>query len=141
MSEVIEFNYSLDKITEREVVYDFLSRLSIGLDIRNNDDGGRLVFPAGMKFKDGVLMNMIKTMDTSHIHHLDTIKTAYKTVKPGEKSVIIAIPEGGILYRIVQEKTGQDVTPCFVKSDNSYKANFDTAATIADTYKAYYYTA
>lgn len=148
MANVDSFNYDLDKITERETVYDFVSRLSIGINFSNqdynagtNNNDKQIILPAGMKLKDGVLMNMIRTMDTSDILHLDKIKTSYKSVGIGEKSVTIAIPSGCTLYRIIQEKTGEDVTQCFVKNGNNYVATFDVGTSIADIYKAYYYTA
>lgn len=147
MANVDPFNYKLDKITEREVVFDFVSRLSIGKDFINQDYTGintndkQVIFPAGMMLKDEVLMNMIRTMDTSDILHLDKIKTAYKSVEVGEKSVTITIPTGCTLYRIMQEKTGQDVTQCFTNSGNTYITNFDVPCTHTDIYKAYYYLA
>ena len=148
MANVEPFNYDLDKITEREVVFDFVSRLNIGKDFTNqdynsgaNNNDKQNILPAGMMLKDGVLMNIIRTMDMSDILHLDKIKTAYKTVAIGERNVTINIPNGCILYRIIQEKTGQDVTQCFTKNAETYVANFDVPFTHVDTYKAYYYTA
>ena len=148
MPNVDPFNYRLDKITEREVVYDFVSRLNIGKDFVNKDyDSGanandkQVILPAGMMLKDEVLMNMIRTMDMSDILHLDKIKTAYKSVGVGEKSVTIEIPANCTLYRIMQEKTGQDVTQCFTKNNNTYVATFDVPTSHTDNYKAYYYTA
>lgn len=147
MANTNPFNYQLDKITEREVVFDFVSRLSIGKDFVNQDyDSGansndkQIIIPANTMFKDGVLMNIIRTMDMSDILHLDTIQTAYKSVEVGEKSVTIVIPPDCILYRIIQEKTGQDVTQCFTKYDNVYIATFDVPTSVTDIYKAYYYT-
>lgn len=146
MANVDPFNYRLDKITEREVVYDFVSRLETGKDFINqdynsatNDDDKKIIFPANMKLKDEVLMNMIRTMNISDIHHLDNIKITYKTVDIGEKTVTIEAPNGYTLYRIMQEKTGQDVTTCFTKSNSNYVATFDVPFTHQDIYKAYYY--
>lgn len=147
MANVDPFNYRLDKITERETVFDFVSRLSIGKDFVNQDydsganaDDKQIIFNSGYMLKDEVLMNMIRTMDTSDIMHLNKIKTAYKSVKVGDTSVTIKIPEGCTLYRIVQEKTGQDVTQCFTKSNNTYVTTFDVPTSHTDIYKAYYYT-
>ena len=86
-------------------------------------------------------MNLIRTMDTSDITHLDTIKTTYKTINAGDKSVSIVAPSGYTLYRIIQEKTGEDVTACFSKSGDNYTITFDVPCTQTDTYKAYYYKA
>ena len=93
-----------------------------------------------MMLKDEVIMNMIRTMDISDIHHLDKIKIGYKSIGVGEKNVTITIPADCTLYRIVQEKTGQDVTECFDKNDNTYVATFDVPSTHTEIYKAYYYT-
>jgi hypothetical protein len=145
MSQVNPFNYDLDKITERETVYDFVSRLSMGKIFINKDYDGsannndkQILFPAGVKLKDDVLMNIIRTMDISDITNLDRIKTAYKMVRVGDTSVSITIPSNCMLYRIMQEKTGQDVTSCFTKSGDKYIATFDVPCTNIDTYKAYY---
>lgn len=147
MANVNPFNYELDKITERETVYDFVSRLSIGRDFINKDyDSGansndkQVIFPADSMLKDEILMNIIRTMDVSDIMHLDKIKTAYKSINAGKKSVTIKIPSGCVLYRIIQEKTGQDVTQCFTKSGDTYTVVFDVPTTHEDIYKAYYYT-
>lgn len=148
MAQKTPFNYDLDKITEREVVYDFVSRLSLGKDFINKDyDSGansgdkQIILPAEMMLKDEVLMNMIRTMDISDIHHLDSIKTTYSAINAGVNIVNIKIPSGYTLYRIMQEKTGQDVTQCFVKSSNTYRADFDVPTTHKDIYKAYFYKA
>ena len=147
MSNVEMFNYRLDKITERETVFDFVSRLSIGKDFVNQDynpntntNDKQNIFPAGYMLKDEVLYNIIRTLATSDILHLDKIKTSYKSIEVGNKSVTITIPSGCTLYRIVQEKTGQDVTTCFTKTGSNYVANFDVPTTHSDIYKAYYYT-
>ena len=148
MAQKTPFNYDLDKITEREVVYDFVSRLSLGKDFINKDyDSGansgdkQIILPAEMMLKDEVLMNMIRTMDISDIHHLDSIKTTYSAINAGVHIVNIKIPSGYTLYRIIQEKTGQDVTTCFVNTGNTYRADFDVPTTHKDIYKAYFYKA
>ena len=147
MSNVKPFNYEIDKITERETVFDFVSRLHMGRDLINQDynpstnpDDKRIIFNSDKLLKDDLLMNMIRTMDMSHIAHLDTIKTAYKKVSIGDESVIIEIPADCTLYRIIQESTGQDVTKCFKKVGSNYVTEFDVPCTNQDIYKAYYYT-
>jgi hypothetical protein len=143
----------LDKITEREVVPNFVERLSIGEDFTMPDyldkNNNHRIIPIGTKLKDGILTNIIRTFDISDIEHLDSIKTTYTRVYAGDMSASISRPidddnnilAGYILYRVVQEKTGQDVTQCFTKSGNNYVTNFDVPSSHADTYKAYYYTA
>ena len=145
MANVERFNKEIDKITEREVVFDFVSRLTIGKDFINQDynntentNDRQFIFNDNAKLKDDILANIIRTLDTSDIHNLSKIKTAYKTIGIGEKSVSIAVPLGCTLYRIIQEKTGQDVTKCFEPKGNVYTAEFDTPSTHIDTYKAYF---
>lgn len=153
MAEVF-FNKDLDKITEREVVPDFVSRLSIGKDLTNPDDENKVIIPVGTKLKDGVLMNMIRTFNISDIEHLDSIKTTYTKVSAGETSISIPMPTdnddnihtGYLLYRVVQERTGQDVSECFkynVYEDEAghvyYKFDLDVPTTHDDIYKAYFY--
>lgn len=147
MANVNNFNYELDKITEREVVYDFVSRLSLGRALINEDykpgdatfNDKVAIFPEGAKLKDDVISNIIKAMDMTDIIHLDKIKTAYSNVFMGEKYVMIEIPSDCTLYRIIQESTGYDVTKCFKKVANYYRADFDIPISTDDIYKAYYY--
>ena len=145
------FDPGLDKITEREVVTNFVERLSIGEDFTNPDDLNKVIIPVGTKLKDGVLMNMIRTFNISDIEHLDSIKTTYTKIYAGDTSVSIPMPNdnnihtGYILYRIVQESTGQDVSNCFeymYDEENDcryYMTTFDVPASTDDIYKAYFY--
>jgi hypothetical protein len=150
------FNPNLDKITEREVVPNFVERLSIGEDFTMPDyldkNNNHRIIPIGTKLKDGILTNIIRTFDISDIEHLDSIKTTYTRVYAGDMSASISRPidddnnilAGYILYRVVQEKTGQDITDCCsYQSDgeNGYKyyLEFDTPASNNDIYKAYFY--
>ena len=147
------FNPNLDKITEREVVPDFVSRLSLGNDFTNPDDEDKVIFTAGAKLKDGVLSNMVRTFNTSDIEHLDSIKTTYGKLYAGNSSVSIPVPNdnddnnhtGYVLYRIVQESTGYDVFDCFEYTYDEandcgyYIATFDVPASHDDIYKAYFY--
>lgn len=145
MAQKEPFNYRLDKITEREVVFDFVSRLSIGKDFVNQDYNQaensidkQIIIPADTLLKDGLLMQIIRTMNVSDIINLDRLKTSFKDVAIGDNSVRIPIPAGATLYKIIQEKTGQDVTACFTKSDNYYVTTFDVPMANKDIFKAYY---
>lgn len=146
MANVETFNYKIDKITEREVVFDFVTRLSIGKDFINQDfnssenSGDRkVIFPADTKLKDTVLANIIKALDTSDILHLNELKTTYKKIPIGTKSLSLQIPSGYRIYKIVQESTGSDVTRCFTQGTNAYTITFDVPTVTEDYYKAYYY--
>ena len=145
MAEKKPFQYDIDKITERETVFDFVSRLSIGRDFVNQDyDSGansgdkQIILPKNIKLKDGVLMQIIRALDISDKLNLDKLKTSYKSVAAGTKTVNIADPTNAKLIRIVQEKTGMDVTEYFSRSGSNYTTTFDVAMTNADIFKAYY---
>ena len=62
------FNPELDKITERELVYDIVSRLRIGNDMQNPDSdlsgGIGNFFDAGARLKDDILTNIIRSLNT-----------------------------------------------------------------------------
>lgn len=142
------FDRNLDKITEREVVPDFVSRLSLGKNFEDKisitDHNGTtnnsiLIIPRNTKLKDGLLTNFARTFDLSDLNKLGSIKTTYGIVNEGDTSVYIKKLEGYELYRIVQEKTKQEVTACFIEDDGMYKASFDIPATHNDVYKAYFY--
>ena len=138
------FNPNLDKITEREVVPNFVSRLTLGEDFKDTinisgSNSSTKLVTRGKKLKDGVLINFSRTLDLSDIKHLDTIKSTYTEVAAGSTEVSIQIPTGGTLYRIVQEKTKQDVTDCFVQNNDKWEASFDVPTSHADIYKAYFY--
>jgi len=120
MAEKKPFQYDIDKITERETVYDFVSRLSIGKDFVNQD------YDSGANSGD------------KQIILPDKLKTSYKSVTAGTKTVNIAVPTNAKLIRIVQEKTGMDVTEYFSRSGSNYTTTFDVAMINADIFKAYY---
>lgn len=147
MANTTEFNYNLDKITEREVVPDFVERLSIGnaFSIYIND-GNKVIFNSTTKLKDGILANIIKTLNISDIESLDKFVISYVKVAPNSDS--ITIPPGkyytasGSLAtvtskpnKIIQESTGLDVTDCF----DGLTATLDVLTTRNDIYKAYWY--
>jgi len=135
-----DFDIRLDKITEAEVVPNFVERLTIGEDLINPDDSDTVIISAGAKLKDDIILNMIRTMDVSDINHLNYIKTNYTVIYPGSISATIEVPEGDYaLYRIIQEKTGKDVTECFTLNGSEYTVTFDVPATHIDIYKAYFY--
>ena len=145
MANTDPFNYNLDKITERETVFDFLSRLPMGLDFMNQDYNGsensddkQVILPKGIKLKDDVLMQIIRTISTSDKLHLDKLRTSYKNAPIGTKTVTLMVPSTATLYKIVQEKTGQDVTACFSRDNETYTTTFDVPMTNSDIFKAYY---
>ena len=175
-----EYHPGIDKVTERELVYDILTRLNLGKPFKNSDytsvnnnDETEEIFPIGFRLKggvkdvepidlddeyhgldrnqDGILMNIIRTLDTTHIENLDTIVTRYGKVSKGDTEVIIeyAREETHFLYKIIQESTGQDVTRSFdatiydAEDENgdhySYKRKvFDVPAEHDDVYKAFF---
>jgi hypothetical protein len=144
MANMSEFNYPLDKITERETVFDFVERLGIGVDFTNpnyngaeNDIDKQIIFGANTKVKDGILAQIISTLAISDLINLNNVKTSFKAVKAGETKVGILVPNGATLYKIIQEKTGQDVTACFSRvTSDYYGTTFDVPIEHSDIFKA-----
>jgi hypothetical protein len=146
MANVSEFNYPLDKITERETVFDFVERLGIGVDFVNpnyngatNDIDKQIIFEVNTKVKNGILAQIIATLPISDLIKLDVLKTSFKDVPIGATTVTIAVPETATLYKIIQEKTGQDVTSCFSRVGSTCTTTFDVPMINTDIFKAYYY--
>lgn len=137
MAEMQPFNSDLDKITEREVVPDFVSRLKIGKKFL--DENGHKLFDENSKLKDDILLQIIKSINTYDIFKISIFKTSYTVIEAGSKNAAITVPESANIYKIIQEKTGLDVTECFKKITNkTYVAEFASAIPHQDIFKAYY---
>lgn len=136
------FNHELDKITERETVYDFVSRLKFGKDVTNTIEHGttqRTLFSAGTKLKE-VISRLVMLLPTYVLKDTNVTKVVVSRldIPVGSSSVTISKPDGKTLLRAISESTGQDITSCFTLSSNTYKMSMDTPYTVADTVKMYF---
>ena len=123
----IPFNYDLDLITEKETVYDFISRLTFGKDMINPHTAGEDVgctivegrhSPTRYgtnKVKD-LLARMVMLFPSSLATQVATIKVASIKVGPGTNYTGTTIPApftSGTLVRVISERTRQDIKDCF----------------------------
>lgn len=113
MSE--SFNKNLDKITEYEVVFDFLNRISFGRDIpitSNNNNKIR----ANTLLSD-VINRIYENMPSSFSNQYGDIKRVRVVVNSGNKSVTTTIPGSWEIIRAYSESTGLEVTKTFTKTN------------------------
>lgn len=128
----MSFNKDIDKITEREVVNDFVERLYIGdyfknpnyTGMKNRDGEQEYVFSRYDKLKDDILSEIITSLPTYCINHLSGIGSTYN--KNWGKRIRLFIPENKSLIKIIHEETGFDVTNLFLLNNTYENLYFDT---------------
>ena len=143
MPNVDGFNQELDKITEREVVYDFVSRLTIGKDMMCQDTGktSHVLFPAKTNFKR-IVAKIASMLPTKVMLNMDNIQTKHWEVKTGTQILVTHID--GEILAIYSEQLGMDILRCFTKGNpdstghNVYSMTLDVPYTNDDTLKIYY---
>lgn len=140
MANTSGFNNELDKITEREVVYDFVSRLKFGKDLTNiieHNTAQRVIVSAGEKLKD-LICRIIMMMPSYVINNIIGLRVASLEISVGSVSAAISQPSGKTLLRAISETTGQDITDCFTLSGGTYTIAVNTPYTSKDTVKMYF---
>lgn len=141
----IPFNETLDKITEREVVFDFVSRLSYGYDATDPDDRETIIIPQKTLLKDSLEKIMMqfpnrisKNLNEIHtgIFGLDTVQVQYNLTIPFVDS------KAPVMLLAYSERTGLDLTDIFTVStennETTYTLLFDAPCTNTDTIKYYF---
>lgn len=134
------FNGDLDKITEREVVYDFVSRLKFGKNLTNINEHNKssvVIVRAGEKLKD-LICRLIMFLPSYVIDNIVGLTIAKLEINIGSASVAISQPNGKTLLRAISETTGQDITDCFTLSGSAYLLEVDTPYTTKDIIKLYF---
>lgn len=126
----MSFNKDIDKITEREVVNDFVERLYIGDNFKNpnytgmhNDGEQEYIFEKNNKLKDDILSKIITSLPTYCINNLSSLISTYN--KNWYKRARLFIPEFKRLYKVIHEETGFDVTNLFLLNDTAKNLYFD----------------
>lgn len=140
MANTPGFNQDLDKITEREVVTDFVSRLKFGKDITNDNEvntSQQTIAPKGTKLKD-VITRLMMVLPMFADKHLMDIYVADYEIPSGANTIEIIKPSGKTLIAAICETTGQNIVSCFKLSGSSYKAEFDTPYTVSENVKLYF---
>lgn len=140
MANTSGFNSDLDKITEREVVYDFVSRLKFGKDLTNTIEHNaayRVIVVAGEKLKD-LICRILMMMPSYVINNIVGLRVASLEIPVGSTSAAISQPSGKTLLRAISETTGQDITDCFTLSGSTYTITVAAPYTSKDTVKMYF---
>lgn len=151
-----EFNYEIDKITEREVVYDFFSRLSLGKDMTYDDlfqdPNLKVLFNAGDNVKE-IISKLASVLPGSITNNIRKIKVGcVEKILPEEitedkieeyKRVDISLPAGSTLLLVYSEKTNLDLSSLFEQggtnnNKDNYTMRFDVLPENDDIYKVYY---
>ena len=109
MANTSGFNRPLDLITEREVVYDFVTRLMIGKDW-TDPQYSNTIFDQNLHLKN-ILRQMAKSLPTSVYNNLQNLTTSYVEIESGDTTVTCDVR--GKLLLAYSERTGQDLTDCF----------------------------
>lgn len=138
-----EFNPNLDRITEREVVPNFFSRLPLGKSIENNIEFENTATNdmINSEYKAFDTLNKILQllpMDLTTINNFTSISTTYiPSNKLNNKLYIIKKMDENydkVLYRAIEISTGFDVTSLFNRisaADNNEDPNYrDTVINI-----------
>ena len=131
-----EFNPNLDRITEREVVPNFFSRLPLGKSIENNIEFENTATNdmINSEYKAFDTLNKILQllpMDLTTIYNFTSISTTYiPSNKLNNKLYIIKKMDENynkVLYRAIEISTGFDVTSLFNRisaNDNNEDPNY-----------------
>ena len=108
----IPFDLTLDKATERELVYDIVERLSLGKDLT---EGTTLYFKAKTKLVD-IFKRLILNLPPSLVLHFADIKIGIISISAGQKSGtcrLSGLKEGEIVLAY-SEQTQMDIKELIV---------------------------
>lgn len=148
-----EFNPNLDKVTERDVVPDFYSRLKLGKpfadpDIPEQFLGGLedlVIFKAGTNVKF-INEKMAICLPTNIVNNLSRIHVTNELISKDEE-VSVYLPKTAHIILAYSEKTQTDLTSLFVFDEeasadiatNKYTMTLDVPYQNEDNIKFYYY--
>ena len=111
----IMFDEQVDKITERELVYDIIERMSLGHDLK---EGTTLFFKAKTMLTE-VLKRLIANLPPSLVIYFSDIKVGIIHIKAGQKAGACTINgrvSSGTVVLAYSEQTQMDVSDCIVTS-------------------------
>lgn len=141
MANIPAFNAELDKITEREVVYDFVSRLKIGKSFTDPDNESTIIFDPPTKLKD-IMRKAVMALPTTIALNLDEIHTTYINIQANNEynEISIVFPSKTTLLLAYSERTQTDLTSLFTPSENNtkYTMTIDVPYENTDIIKFYY---
>lgn len=126
------FNPELDKVTERETVFDFVSRLPIGLNFTSIEAGKEdmVIFKPPRKLKD-IIRKDVMALPKTIAYNLDNVLTTFVIINVDGKTkeIVAPIPAGTdpaqTLLLAYSERLQQDLSSLFVKEGTSFKMTID----------------
>lgn len=121
------FNPELDRITEREVVFDFVSRIKYGRDFKSTEEGFEdLVIFSPPRFLKDMLRKDVMSFPKTIAHNMDNILTSHRIIKVGEQTITVTMPSKcRCLLLAYSERLQQDLTSLFTKNDSTYTLTLD----------------
>jgi hypothetical protein len=108
----VPFNPKVDKITERETVFDFFERSTTGR-VLADPDSSLQIFPNNTYLTE--IASKLAMMNYQTIsENLKNIHTAVIDVASGSTgSIRKSLPYGSTLIKAYSEQSGEDLTECF----------------------------
>ena len=137
----IPFDLTLDKATERELVYDIVERLSLGEDLGEIDN---TLWTRGTLITT-ILKKLAYALPASITLNMLNVKTGVITINAGQSSgsTVITNLNNNVLLMAVSEQTGCDIKDCIqtnVSGNNvTYSITVNTPYTKNEYIKIYAY--
>lgn len=140
----INFNPNLDKITEREVVYDFFDRLAIGKDTNIDEYNDTKILNQNDNVKS-LLTKLLFNLPSEIISIITSIKSKSINISVYDINISFTLPKNSTICLIHSEKNNDNLTEIFEKNteynDNDsdeYIMNLDCPYINDDVIKIYY---
>lgn len=126
------YDKNLDKITEAEVVYDFVERLRLGKDLQLPYDGtDKIIFVAKTLLLD-VLKFILKLLPPSIVFDHENISVNPMQIPVGTKTISCVFDGNVFIYRAYSDRSGMDISNCFTVAYSS-SADKTTCTLTVDT--------
>ena len=135
------FQNDIDKVTERELVYDIVERLSLGEDLGEIDN---TLWTRGTLITT-ILKKLAYALPASVTLNMLNVKTGVITINAGQSSgsTVITNLNNNVLLMAVSEQTGCDIKDCIqtnVSGNNvTYSITVNTPYTKNEYIKIYAY--
>ena len=126
------FDKNLDKITEAEVVYDFVERLRLGKDLELPYGGtNKVIFIAKTLLLD-ILKFILKVLPPSIVFDRENISVNPMQIPVGTKTLSCTFDGNVFVYRAYSDRSGMDISNCFTTAYDS-STNKTTCTFTVDT--------
>lgn len=107
------YDKNLDKITEAEVVYDFVERLRLGKDLALPYEGkNKVVFLAKTLLLD-ILKFILNLLPPSIVFDYQNISINTMPIPVGTETISCTFTGNVYVYRAYSDRGGMDVASCF----------------------------